>query len=313
MPKSHVFNTIKNSHDNMEEWSLFLERGKKDLDISQLIFKNHQDYEIGAYFAQQALEKHLKAYFLRTKVIEKPKDLGHYQIYHILTLVETHFKGIKRSTNKSNPFYLVIEYVTNIITHLKKLFNSIKKNDEKLIHWWKYSIKIEESIDDEDYKKIIDSMSGLSEKLEKSFGNYIEQTFTPEILKQLPDEIRSVAEKMENTSTKLKNKEIILQQELKEFENLVIKIIQLQRQGKIKGNIPIVDLEKLLIVYYVLTNYIDLIMRTHPHNIIGRYPRIIEDGISSTQLYQKHKKGVCNLIMDVRESCNEIEMKIKNN
>ena len=303
----------------MEEWSLFLERGKKDLDISQLIFKNHQDYEIGAYFAQQALEKHLKAYFLRTKVIEKPEDLGHFQIIYLLTVIGPHFNTIKRNTDKSSPIYLVIEYVTNIITHLKKLFKSIKKNDEKLIHWWKYSIKIEQSIDDEDYKKIIDSMSRSDGKLGKLFGNYTEQTLnknmdiSAKISKQLPDEIRSVAEKMENTSTKLKNKEIILQQELKEFENLVIKIIQLQRQGKIKGNIPIVDLEKLLIVYYVLTNYIDLIMRTHPHNIIGRYPRIIEDGISSTQLYQKHKEGVWNLILEVKKSCNEIEMKIKNN
>ncbi len=44
----------------MEEWKLFLERGKKDLDISQKVFQDNHDYEIASYIAQQALEKHLK-------------------------------------------------------------------------------------------------------------------------------------------------------------------------------------------------------------------------------------------------------------
>lgn len=98
---------------------------------------------------------------LKTRVVEKPEDLGHYQIPHILTIVVTHFNTIKRNTNKSSPFHLVMEYMTNIFDHLKKLFHAIKNNDEKLIQWWKYSIKIEQSIEDEAFSGTI-SITGTS-------------------------------------------------------------------------------------------------------------------------------------------------------
>ena len=122
---------------------------------------------------------------------------------------------------------------------------------------------------------------------------------------------------MTKATSQLKNKEIMSQNESKKFANnelsTLLKIIQLQKLGKIKGSIPTAGLEKALIVSDVLANYIHLIMRTHPHAILGRYPIFIEERVSSTQLYEKHKEGVLNLISDVKESCNEIEMKIKNN
>ena len=67
----------------MEEWKLFLNRGKRDLEISQKVFENHYDYEIASYIAQQALEKYLKAYLLKSKVVEKPEDLGHSDSSHL--------------------------------------------------------------------------------------------------------------------------------------------------------------------------------------------------------------------------------------
>jgi len=293
------------------------------LDISQKVFQDNHDYEIVSYIAQQALEKHLKAYLLQTRVVEKSEDLGHFQIPHILTIVGTHFNTIKRNTDKSSPFHLVMEHMTNVFDHLKKLFDSIKNNDEKLIHWWKYSIKIEQNIEDDDYKKFIDLMSRSGRRLQKSFETYTQQILNKnmeqfaQISKQLPSEMLDVAEKMAKATLQLKNKEIISQSQTKEFANdelnTLTKIIELQKLGKIKGNIPISDLEKALIVSDVLTNYIDLVMRTHPHAIIGRYPINLENKITSTQLYEKHKDDVWNLIKDVMTSCNDIEMKIKNN
>lgn len=47
--------------------------------------------------------------------------------------------------------------------------------------------------------------------------------------------------------------------------------------------------------------------------MIGRYPINLENKITSTQLYEKHKDDVWDLIKDVITSCNDIEMKIKNN
>ena len=307
----------------MNEWELFLERGKKDLDISQKVFQDNHDYEIASYIAQQALEKHLKAYLLKTRVVEKPEDLGHFQIPHILTIVGEHFNTIKRNTDKSNLFHLVMEHMTNILDHLKKLFDTIKNNNERLVHWWKYSIKIEQNVEDEDYKKFIDMMSRSGGRLKKSFETYTQKILnnsmeqSTQISNQLPSEILEVAEKMVEATSQLKNKEIISQNQTKEFAkselNILKKIIELQKLGKIKGNISIADLEKALIVSDVLVNYIDLIMRTHPHAIIGRYPIVVENEITSTQLYKKHKDDVWNLITDVKKSCNQIEISIDDN
>lgn len=41
----------------MTEWELFLERGRKDVRLSQTLFQENHDYEMSAYVAQQALEK----------------------------------------------------------------------------------------------------------------------------------------------------------------------------------------------------------------------------------------------------------------
>ena len=216
-----------------------------------------------------------------------------------------------------------MEHMVNIFDHLKKLFDSIKNNDEKLIHWWKYSIKVEQNIVDDDYKKFIDLMSRSGGRLQKSFEMYTQQILNKnldqfaQISKQLSSEILEVAEKMAKSTSQLKNKEIIPQSQTREFVNdelnTLTKIIEFQKLGKIKGNLSIYDLEKALIVSDVLANYIDLVMRTHPHTIIGRYPINIKDDITSTQLYEKHKDDVWNLILEVRESCNEIEMKINYN
>lgn len=304
----------------MNEWKLFLDRGKKDLEDSQKMFENYHDYEISAYLAQQALEKYLKAYLLKSKVVTNPEDLGHYQILHILTIIGTHFNTIRRNTDKSSPFYLVLDHVTNIFDHLRNLFDSIKNDNEKLIHWWKNSIKIEQNVKDEDYDRFVDLMKRSGGRLEKSFGIYkqnLEKTLGqfPQIPEHVSDEIKDIAEKMEKATTQLKHKQVISQEDTKKFANeelkILLKAIQLQKQRKIKGNMPMADLEKALIISDVLANYINLIMRTHPHTIIGRYPIFIEDSISSTQLYEKYKEGVWSLIQEVKESCNELEIKIK--
>ena len=57
----------------MEEWELFYERGKKDITLSQSLFEENCDYEMSAKVAQQALEKFLKAYLLKLKIIKNPK------------------------------------------------------------------------------------------------------------------------------------------------------------------------------------------------------------------------------------------------
>jgi HEPN domain-containing protein len=56
----------------MEEWELFLERGRKDIKLAESLFQENHDYKMSAYVAQQALEKYVKAYLLKSKIVKKP-------------------------------------------------------------------------------------------------------------------------------------------------------------------------------------------------------------------------------------------------
>ncbi len=305
----------------MDEWVLFLERGKKDLELSQKLFQENQDYEMSAYVAQQALEKYVKAYLLKSNIVEKARDLGHFQMPRIFSLIAAQFNLIKRNTDKSNPFHLVLEHMSNVIDHLKKLFETIRDDNKKLVHWWKYSLKITQDIEDEDYKKFIELMSRTGSRLGKSFETYFGSSLNPniekfaKISKELPADILTISENMEKAATQLKNKKILSKEEARRVSNeeisVLLKIINLQKRGKPKGSLSISELEKALIMFDILTNYLDLIMQTYPHEIIGRYPRLLD--VSTTETYTKHKENLWEMSSNVKNSCNEIEMKIKNN
>lgn len=305
----------------MEEWGLFLERGRKDVKLSQTLFQENHDYEMSAYVAQQALEKYVKAYLLKSKIVEKPKDLGHYQIPRIISTISTQFNIIKRNTDKSNPLHLVTEQMSNMTDHLRKLFEFVRDDDKKLVHWWKKSLKIPQDVKDEDYERFVDLMSRTGSRLGKSFEAYSVNRLNPnmdkfaQISKELPKQIQFISENMEDATNQLKNKTILPRNEIKSKTNdeiaVLLKIISLQKQGKIKGNLSLTELEKSLVMFDILTNYVDLLMETYPHEIIGRYPRM--DTVSTTETYEKHKDELWNLIINVKNSCDEIEIKIKNN
>lgn len=259
---------------------MFLERGKKDVDLSEKLFQENQDYEISAYVAQQALEKCVKAYLLKSKIVEKPREFGHFQMPRIISLISIQFNIIKRNTDKSNPFHLVLEHMSNLVDHLKKLFESIRDDDAKLIRWWKYSLKITQEVKDEDYTKFVELMSRTGNRLGKSFEAYFSKKLNPNIEKfakistELPSDILSISENMEKASLQLKDKKILSKEKARTTSNqeisVLLKIINLQKQGKDKGNLSINELEKSLVMFDILTNYLDLIMQTYPHEIIGR-------------------------------------------
>lgn len=302
----------------MDTWEIFLQRGKKDVLLSQKLFQENHDYEMSAYVAQQALEKFVKAYLLKSKIVANPRDLGHYQIPRIISTISTQFNIMKRNTDKSNPLYLMLEHMSNIIDHSRKLFESIRDGDEKLVHWWKKSLEISQDVKDEDYERFVELMSRTGDRLGKSLTTYFANRLNPntekfaQISKELPKEIQMVSEYMEEAVKQLKNKSIVPVDEIKSKSNAeiaaLLKIINLQKQGKIKGNLPIYELEKSVVMFDILANYVDLLMETYPHEIIGRYPQM-NDGLT-TEEYEKHKDELWNLIINVKHSCDEIEMKI---
>lgn len=304
----------------MTYWDLFLKRGKRDLDISERIFKNHDDFEMAAYMAQQALEKHVKSYLMKSDFIEDPKKVGHFQIPTLISLIGERINIIKRNSNPSNPFYLVIEHYSIMLDHLRKLIESIKNDDEKLIHWWKYSLKIIEKIDDKDYEKFVDLNQRTVKRLKNSFGIFennqlnINLQNLQKVSKELTGKISQYTENMNKTLDMANKKDENLKNEslkyAKDGLNTLNLIFELKKQGKLKNNSSISELEKSIIISNILV-HIELILSTYPHESIGRYPKMIDKEHSSTDLYTKRKDDLWELIQQVKTICIELENKIR--
>ena len=125
----------------MIDYKDFMQYAEIDLDISKTLYKKKQ-YGSAAYHTQQALEKYLKSYFLKSNLIENTKDLGHLQYPEIINEAISIFENQRKKEENSN----MIKMLDASIEHysiIKEMFTKVKQSQDKKILFWKASMGIE--------------------------------------------------------------------------------------------------------------------------------------------------------------------------
>src|SRR3970040_197810 len=97
------------------DWEDLLRRGKEDLKRSKEIFEKFSDYELSAYLAQQALEKHVKAYLLNVGAIQEPEKLKHIQFLGIISLIKDSINKLAKKHRNEKSLFLIFQQSETVV------------------------------------------------------------------------------------------------------------------------------------------------------------------------------------------------------
>lgn len=125
----------------MDDYILFLESSKSNIDESEKKLEQ-KDYGRAIFEAQQGLEKIVKAYLLKEKIINHPKTVNHLAFHKILKMITetiTEFTQIDTSYPILNQFY---NGVANMFKEQHELFEKLNSSEQLQIIFWKSSLKI---------------------------------------------------------------------------------------------------------------------------------------------------------------------------
>ena len=346
LKNKHVDKTCNNMSNSPEPttaepiyigWEDLLERGKKDLLLSQRLIDDDPDE--AAYKAQQALEKHIKAFLLRFDVFTDPKKLGHFPMYEIIGTVKDIMKNMPIPKPLKEAGFLNLEDMIN--GGLKEL-KLIRNNQDVRIAWWKHSLGIPLNNEEE---KLCDNPTRIFtqpqiQNMEVLIRTQLQQVKnnTQDTYIRLKKHIRDCIENEESrTGTVLTEQELddktndavvnISNYDFRESKNqikglLVTKLgsgyydrddglvsfvldtmlFATTRQNQQRSPIDL----KGLFVCMSCVALIDNIIDVFPHEVIGRYTAVI-DGEKTSVLYSRHRRGLSQLINRITESCQTLE------
>ncbi len=345
--KSRRANKTRNNMPNSPEptatepiytrWEDLLGRGKKDLLLSQRLIND--DPDDAAYKAQQALEKHIKALMLRFGVVTNPKKLGHFPMYGIMKTIKDIMKNMPIPKHLKDAGFPNPE---DVINGCLKELKSIERNPTIMIAWWRHSLGI--PLNNEE-KKICNSPAWAfpqqiqnieavtRTQLQQSKNN--QDTYT-RLKKPSKNSIENDALRTETVLTEQeqynKTNDAVVDISNRDFtanENhidgsVIPKLgsghhdIDSELLSFALGNIVVgttrqnqkfpMDLKGLL-VCIICAGFVDKIIDVLPHEVIGRYPAVI-DGEKTSVLYNRHRDGLSQLIKGIADSCQTIEKRI---
>ncbi len=300
-------------------WNDLLERGKKDLRISISLFNDESDYELAAYLAQQALEKHVKSYLLKLGVIKNPEDLKHIQITGILSLLRNNQKKWFQQNKRNNPtMFILFEKMFTSSNHLMAHLEEVRKDPEKRLIYWKKSLNIKLDDSEKTYLQkyeILFSKQGprvnnalrkvdaavLTEANLSEFAkkNRIDPKVFTDLMSLLQQSQQMASTKQDSTLT---NRELLGKETeiLRKFENIKLLADSNNAVGlnttMIRGIIEV-------------TNLVEIILLSFPHEDFGRYPVMIKE-TSTTDLYKEKNNDLWNLIQKIKTNCENLEQTI---
>lgn len=308
-------------------WEEFLTQGHLDLERALLLYDRH-DQGFAAYCCQQALEKYLKAYLIKHQILRsQPHELGHMSMSRLLTDIRGATDNVLiRFGRMNNRFQLSssaartkLKLLDSVLSVLQS--NSVKdnKNINPKQEFWSYSMGL--------------PVSSYFERILLSAKNSVTECANPvanELLLYYEIELRPIMKRYSNES-----KQRAIQKYVSDhghYNEALAKVIEgevpsLDKLEVIQFTIAILEYLQHLLTYeikkepdlgeffklskevFMLTypfKFMDLILKTYPHEDIGRYPRIIH-GKSSLQLYQERESALMGLIKEVKAAEEKIE------
>ncbi len=268
----------------MNLWKEFLNRSKRDLEVSEICFKK-KDYELASYLLQQALEKSIKSYMLKNNAIGNPKQLHHLTLGGIFHIIIEKLREGRRKHQNNIGLMGLFDCMIKLCKKYQEVFKPQEINDtKKKLPFWKVSLQLSLSNEDKKY---------LQETFIVNFQQDIEKC--NDIFKKISEDFTNLPKGFTNRIEESKIMEA-LNESREDYGDKISQIPSLK------------ILEPLLL--FMDTKLVNIIIKTFAHEDIGRYPTEV-DGKISTELYAKNPTLIKNMIEDVRTVCSDLEKRME--
>lgn len=277
--------------------------GQIDLENAEKQFLE-EEYMLSAFLAQQALEKHVKAYLLKNDIFDDVKKLGHLPISSVIKNLLDHFKiAAKKSEGVSyENFIRLFEISLDFLIKLEQ------KEDLKIIIW-KSSLGIPLTVNESNISQgIMTQFSQVDSKLKNGmpvmadqFQKMIDLDQLSKIdISKLDKKSRLALEFVKKIHGGLSKTDTI---SLDDLDYLVHEL----GYGSGKNSIPEKETNELKV--FIKMNrtivWIDEIINLFPHQTLARYPFKI-DGKTNHDLYVEYKDNLHKLINKIKIMCEDI-------
>lgn len=277
--------------------------GQIDLENAEKQYEEHE-YMLSAFLAQQALEKHVKAYLLKNDIFENVKKLGHLPLSLVIRNILEQYKTASKKSQGVfiENFMKLFEVLLDFLVRLEK------KEDFKIIVW-KSSLGIPLTTEESNIEQgITTQFNQISSKLEgdmpiiaEQFQNMINLEQLNKIdISKLDKKTRILVDFLKKVHGGLTNK---FPFSLDDVEQL------LQGVGYGSGKNSFSEKETNYIQEIVRTNkslkWMDEIIDSFPHQTLSRYPFEI-NGKTNYDLYIEYKDNLQKLINKIKNTCEDI-------
>lgn len=294
----------------MIDYRDFMQYAEIDLDISKTLYKKKQ-YGSAAYHAQQALEKYLKSYFLKSNLIENTKDLGHLQYPEIINEAISIFENQRKKEENSNMIKMLDASIEHYST-IKEMFTEVKQSQDKKILFWKASMGIELTAHEKNM------LQGIRIKNEQSTSRFVSSVFSffktedffkmisqaesipSELKTNIPQALRELAEEM-----------IKKDPELGSSRDKVLSLLEPFLYGSGTESFSKSESDTMIKLTAIDRSFdwFEHVLLTYPHQQIGRYPTMIND-YDAYSLYIENKDNLWKIIEDIQTVCKKIRISI---
>lgn len=291
----------------MIDYNDFLKQAESDISEAEKKF-DEKDYGRAIFAAQQGLEKYIKAYLLKEKIFEDPKQLGHLTYHKIIKKIIEHLKEMVKLTIGYPMVTIFVNSVIKIFENHYQIFDKLNKSESLQKILWKSSLKIMLNNDEVIIAKnlLIDFEKGISESKKSKENIFSELMSAPSTLPKyniaLPDlislidivpKLLGLVSTHEDLSELYKKYLDILSHYYKGDEILTEKTMQTMR-----------NYQKILKI--LSANTLTETLQAFSHEQISRYPTKI-DSKMSTEWYVEKKDELWNLIQRIKESSNKFK------
>ncbi len=306
-------------------WQDFIIQGKNDLRKAKRDY-DENDYGAAAERSQHALEVFLKAYLMRYQLITNPGEVNHMKLVSVLMKIQARAESLVIKFGRSRKFIIPIGRAKQEIRRLGEILKELqpKSGDEQSedmkmkLELWKYSLGMEVKPEYNDYLKQIDAeIKARLKPLMEDFLDYYNKEIRP-LLDKIPDTSKEAAvDKYTKESgfyaeiigDVIRGKPPAMRPE----DSYLYMIVLLMFLEKIfKEEVKKADewqFYRDAKEVYLLTypfRFFDTIIKTFPHQDIGRYPNRIDDQ-STLDLYKTYASQLGVLMARVEEDCAKIE------
>ena len=296
------------------DWEDLLRRGKEDLKRSKEIFEKFSDYELSAYLAQQALEKHVKAYLLNVGAIQEPEKLRHIQFLGIISLIKDSINKLAKKHRNEKSLFLIFQQSETVVGHTSQIFRDIQRDPELKKKFFKHSLNMPlSSIEKNQIEKYASPVEKNAGRIATSTKKYDENKLTIENLQKIekktgvsPDIIKNFTKEFQEvgkTFSKIKNLDY---SKINTTIEGWLEILKLFEKSKDYSSNFSVDALRGFFEIYLKH---EIILKSFPHEEFGRYPDTI-DGLKTSEIYSQRKEDLWNLIKEIEYSCLDLQKKI---